>query len=76
MLKGDVSILAKEVKLSSRVAGSEAEIGRNLPVSWIRSQAVRIVASDLSKKLIPLFPHPISAALVLMLCYNTRILKG
>ena len=31
MLKGGVSILAKEVKLSARVARCEADIGRNLP---------------------------------------------
>ena len=72
MLKGDVSILAQEVKLSSRVAGSEAEIGRNLPVSWIRSQAVRIVASDLSKKVDP--PIPFLLPDFNAQC-NTRILE-
>ena len=56
MLKSDVSVLAKEVELSSRVAGSEAEIGRNLPVSWIQRQAVRIIASDLGKKVDPPIP--------------------
>merc|ERR1711971_1140755 len=32
MLKGGISILAEEVKLSTRVAGGEADVGRNLRI--------------------------------------------
>ena len=31
MLKGDISILTKEVKLSTNVAGGKADVGGNLP---------------------------------------------
>ena len=47
MLKGDVSILAKEVKLSTRVARSEAKVGRNLPTFMRRVSGMKSIANEI-----------------------------
>ena len=47
MLKGDVPIVAKEVKLSTRVARSEAEVGRNLTTFMRGESGMKSIATEM-----------------------------
>ena len=53
MLKGDVPIVAKEVKLSTKVARSEADVGRNLPTFVRRELGMKNIATKITPSISP-----------------------